>query len=211
MKGLLLNNYYSMLENIKLSTLIALFLTVMAIFFGQTFLSIAIAVSIAIFPVNIGSSLQKDETSKWNKFEITVPVKRRSIVLCKYLSYLALVCVGLLSSLVIVFLTVCLGHTIEAQSVTYGLAYGLSLTLFTGAFLYPALLKLGAFKSELLILVSALLALVCMTGLSMMMIMLFGGLELRSLSLGLTVTMISLICFICSYFVSVRIHSTKEF
>lgn len=215
MKGLLLNNYYSMQDNIKMSAVILAFLCVAVAIIGKSMLSMAISVSIFIFPVNIGSSLLADETSKWNKFEITMPVSRRDIVKCKYLSYLILVIIGMISSIAILLILVISGQKIDMQQLGFSYLFGLSLAMFTGAFLYPLLLKLGALKSELLIIISAMFSLVCIIGVSLgvgiVMAGSFGAANINAPQVSVGSFIISVICFVVSYFISVRIHGNKEF
>lgn len=209
MKGLLRNNYYSMQESMKLSAIMVLFLGVVAAFLGNSFLTMAISVPILIFPINIGSSLQTDETSNWNKFEITLPVSRSSIIKCKYLSFLMLVLTGLICSFLIFLLFVILGHDIKISVVAYSYFFGLSMAILTGSLMYPLILKFGASKSELVIIISVIGASAFFTGLWLIMSLMIKSADMR-LSAGITATIFSFLCFIISYFVSVRIHSKKE-
>lgn len=211
MKGLLRNNYYSMQENMKLSLMIALFIGVLAAFVGNSLFTVAISVAIFIFPLNIGASLQTDETSKWNKFEITMPVSRKTVVLCKYLSYLMLTLIGTFCSFVTVLLFIILGHSIEMHTIVFSYFNGLSLAMFTGALMYPILLKFGALKSELIIVISVILSMGCTVVIGLVMGGLVWGAKVSQLSVSAVSMFVSVIFFVVSFFISVRIHAKKEF
>lgn len=88
MKGLFLNNYYSAQDGLKISLLISALLVVLTLFVTDNVAAAAMGLIIFIFPTNNVSSLQADENSKWNKYEITTPVSRFQIILSKYIYYL---------------------------------------------------------------------------------------------------------------------------
>lgn len=84
MQGLLLNNFYSMQNNIKTSFGIALCLLFVSFVAGDTsVLNAVIAAQIMVFPVNVGASLQIDEASKWSRIEITLPIKKENYYQCQ--------------------------------------------------------------------------------------------------------------------------------
>lgn len=211
MKGLLLNNYYSMQENIKLSAIIVFILFIGLVIAGDSIFVTALIMSITIYPLNIASSLQMDETSKWNKFEITIPVGRKTIVRAKYFSYLLLVMIGLFSSLLLAGFYIISGKEINTILFTYSICLGLSLSLLTGTFLYPFLLKFGAYKSEMYIILSFTLSGALIVLVWICMRMLIGELSFISPSVGILNVIISIICFPISYLISVHIHLEKEF
>lgn len=212
MKGLLRNNYYSMQENIKLSFILVLFIGIITIVLDNALQTFTIAAVIVMFPINIGSSLQTDETSKWNKFETTIPVRRRSIVKCKYFSYLMLIGMGTLSSIVIALISLLIKGGANMQGIVWPFCYGISLSLFSGSLMYPCLLKFGALKSELIIIVSAMVGMFLTIGTSSVVLMVTGALDMKNNVLcGIVSSIVALLCFLISYYVSVSIHGKKEF
>lgn len=211
MKGLFRNNFYSMQEGIKLSALaMCLAGTPMLLIGNSAAINLLISIAVLVFPINIGASLQTDETSKWNKFEITLPVSRRTIIKCKYLSYLVLLLIGLICSAVIILFAQLLGHELVAQRTAFFLLYGTALALFIGAFLYPLILAFGAVKSELFIVVSTACAMVAIAGISTAVGLFIKGVNFNSSLSGSILSVVSLLCFSISYLISVRIHSKKE-
>lgn len=68
MKGLVLNNFYSMESNIKISFFISIFLAFFSIVLSNPkLISMVIALQIFIVMTNVGTSLHVDESLKRNK------------------------------------------------------------------------------------------------------------------------------------------------
>ena len=92
MKGLIRNTFYSMENNIKLAFLMAGFLILTPLITREpVVLSMITAVQIFIFIANVGTSLQADEISNWNRFELTLPVNVKSLILEKFISFCILI------------------------------------------------------------------------------------------------------------------------
>ncbi|MEG0086929.1 MAG: ABC-2 transporter permease [Niameybacter sp.] len=76
MKGLVLNNFYAMQNNIKISFVISLLLAIVSVGLKEPkLISMVIAAQIFVIMGNIATTMHVDEASKWNKMEITLPVK----------------------------------------------------------------------------------------------------------------------------------------
>jgi len=155
MAGLFLNNMYSMSSNLKMSTMMCIVLGLTPILVGEeSLLPIVVSLQIFLYIANSGSSLLVDETSKWNKYELTLPLPKKAIITAKYMMFLLIIILGLLVGSV----TTLVFHFIVGISnfkiIFYGFSFGLVLALFATAFMYPIMLKIGAEKNELVILQS---------------------------------------------------------
>lgn len=211
MNGLVANNFYSMQDNIKLSLMISLPISIVPLLIGDPgMIPMIIAIQTFIFASNTGTSLKMDESSKWNRFEITLPVTRNSIIGAKYISFLMLIAMGVAVSLVTVTLQSLWGEP-SAELLFTGYSFGLQLALTTIAIVYPLILKIGAEKSDTLLFVAAGAA----VGLRFLIWYLlylsdetihFKSTIVDQVSLGLAIAM-----FILSYAVSVVIYRKKEF
>ena len=126
MKGLIRNNFYSMESNVKISFIIALFLSVVAFFVQHSaFIQMIIAMQVFIFIVNVGTSLHADVVSKWNRFELTLPVKHNDIIKAKYISFAMLFLLGVVMGS-ITAISVCVTSGLSNMpSVLYGYEFGL--------------------------------------------------------------------------------------
>lgn len=211
MKGLIRNTFYSMENNIKIAFLMSAAL-IFAPFLtkDQTILSMIIAVQIFIFIANVGTSLHADEVSKWSKFELTLPVKKNSVILAKYISFCMLILFGFIIS-ILTGILIMSTSTFNIHSLIWGYEYGLTLSIIVAAIMYPTILKIGTEKNELIILLSAFLA-----GMFLMVIALFlspftNGMNLRAPFVGTTAVCLAPFLLLFSYRVSLHIYKKKEF
>lgn len=212
MRGLIRNNFYAMESNLKIAFVLAAFLAVSPILItDEAFLPMILAAQIFLFVLNTGTSLHADEIAKWNSFELTLPVKRSTIVGAKYCSFALLVCFGLIMGTATIVCAHFSNITLQTNSVLWGYEYGLVLSVITVSLMYPVLLKTGTEKNELILLLSALAAIgillltaFCLSGIT-------GGMNLRHPLVGAVSTCLALLLFVVSFFVSVSIHQRKEF
>jgi hypothetical protein len=212
MRGLVVNNLYTSRDNIKLSLIIALLLAFVPLFVKEnSIISIVIAMQTFVLVSNMSVSLKMDEASKWNKFEITLPVARNTLISAKYISFILLILIGVAASLVTVALQAIRGK-IDFNTLILGYNFGLQLSLSTVAIVYPLILKLGAEKSDTLLFMAIGLS----VGLRFMVwYLLYLSDETitfrTSPVVGNISLAISLALFILSYFISAAIHRYKEF
>lgn len=157
MKGLIRNNFYSMESNVKISFIIALFLSIVAFFVKHNaFIQMIISMQVFVFIVNVGTSLHADVISKWNKFELTLPVKHTDIIKAKYISFVILILFGVIMGSITAILVYVTSGFSNMHSVLYGYEFGLTLAATTTGIMYPLMLKIGTEKNELIILLSSI-------------------------------------------------------
>lgn len=212
MKGLIRNNFYSMESNVKISFIIALFLSVVAFFVKHSaFIQMIIAMQVFIFIVNVGTSLHADVVSKWNKFELTLPVKYNDIIKAKYISFAILFLFGVvMGNITAISVYVTSGFS-NMQSILYGYELGLTLAATTAGIMYPLMLKIGTEKNELIMILSAIASIGLLVLVSAILTPLTSEMNMRHSLVGIVSTIVALAVFIISYFVSVRIYRHKEF
>lgn len=212
MRGLIRNNLYAMESNIILAFVLSAFLAVSSLLINSSALiPYIIAIQVFLFVVNIGTSLRADEMSKWSKYEITLPVSRGNLVLAKYISVVILLVLGTLMGTITVVFSHISGHSMTLPTLLRGFEVGLTLSFFSIAVMYPLVLKLGIEKNELLLILSTfgaigmqLLTAACLSKWT-------GGMNMRHPLVEAVATFIAVITFFVSYFVSVKIHNSKEF
>lgn len=211
MKGLFLNNYYSSQEGLKISVLLSVLIVILSLFVNDSIATATIGIIIFIFPTNNITSLQTDEASKWNKFEITTPVSRYQIILTKYISYLGTVLFGVICSLGVVLTFFVRGRQLNLSSLFYSYLFGISLSLLLGAILYPLLLRFGALKAELFTVISAILSVALIFIIWATVNKFFFTVDFKSVTTGIIICISSLICFILSFWKAKCIYMRKEF
>ncbi len=212
MKGLIRNNFYSMENNIKISFIIALFSAVVSFFVKQdVFIQMIIAMQLFIFIVNVGTSLHADVVSKWNKFELTLPIKSNDIIKAKYISFAILILLGIvMGSITAIYAYVTSGVS-NVQSIFYGYEFGLTLSAATAGIMYPLMLKIGTEKNEMIMILSAIAAVGLLVLLSAILTPLTGEVNMKHPLVGIVSSIVAVVIFIGSYFVSVKIYRHKEF
>ncbi len=212
MKGLIQNNLYSMENSILIAFIISIFLAILPLGgVNPTFLPMIISIQIFVFVVNICTSLRADETAKWNKFELTLPVKRSNLVLAKYLSIIILIFVGIMMGTVTMVLSSHFDYAVSRSMLVYGFEYGLTLSILSMSIMYPLTLVLGAEKSEIIFILSAFATIGSMLLIARVLSTWTEGMNLRHPLVGAVSVMVAIAAFILSYFVSVIIHNRKEF
>jgi len=211
-KGLLANNLYATQENIRLSLLIALVLAAASLILkNASFLSMIIAIQVFVFASNLGTSLKMDEASKWNKFEITLPVTRRAVISAKYLSFLLLIVMGFATSLITVALQGLWGE-LNSNLIITGYGYGLQLSFSTIALVYPLILRLGGEKSETLLFTAAGFSVGLRVLVWYILFLSDNTIQFAGSNIVDYVSVaIALVMFVLSYFLSLQIHRNKEF
>lgn len=212
MRGLIRNNLYSMESNIILAFVLSAFLAVSSLLIKSAgAVPYIIAMQVFLFVVNIGTSLRADEMSKWNKYEVALPVSRSHLVLAKYISIVILLLLGILMGTVTVLLSHIIGLSLTLPILLRGFEVGLTLSCFSIAVMYPLVLKLGAEKNELILVLSTfgaigmqLLTAVCLSKWT-------DGMNMRHPLVEAVATIAAIVFFVASFFVSVQIHKHKEF
>lgn len=212
MKGLIRNNLYSMENSILIAFIISVFLAIVP--FGgvnPTLLPMIISIQIFVFVVNIGTSLRADETAKWSKFELTLPIKRSNLVLAKYVSIIILILMGIVMGTATMVLSSYYDYSVNYSALVYGFEYGLTLSILSTSIMYPLSLKLGAGKSEIIFIISAFATIGIMLLIAAVLSTWTEGMNLRHPLVGAVSIIVAIVAFVLSYFVSVIIHSRKEF
>ncbi|AIQ46947.1 hypothetical protein R70723_14460 [Paenibacillus sp. FSL R7-0273] len=213
MRGLLLNNYYSMQSNLKVSLGISLCLLLVSLFASDiTALNAVIAGQIMVFSVSIGASQQVDEAANWNRMEITLPVRRSTVIHAKYLSFIMLIVMGIGVSLCTPVLNMLKAADPAGFAQLWnGYTFGLSLSISTISLCFPAILKFGVEKNEMMLFLSAGISVGLRIGVWALMNFTGKSVNFNGSEVGTGFLMLSLVMFAVSYLVSVRIQQSKEF
>ena len=212
MNGLIRNNFYSMEGNLKLSFLMAAALVFSPLIINNAAVyPMIIAVQVFLFVANTGTALHADEVAKWNKFEITLPVKRSAIIGAKYITFAILILCGLAIGFCTAICISLSGQTWNSSSILWGYEYGLGLSLISISLMYPIILKIGTEKNELALLLSAFAAVALMCLIAAALSPLTGEMNLQHPLVGMISIPAALLMFLISFAVSVKIHKNKEF
>lgn len=163
MRGLILNGFYSSIGNIKLLfAMVAVAAGAVIITGNPTAQELFVYITITALSVNAVVSSRKDNASKWNKYEITLPILRKDIIKSKYFAYALWVGVGTFTTLVVIAVTMLIhgdSNLLSSMENLYSMfALGIGIALLTGGLFYPASYMVGIDKSETILVLSILMA-----------------------------------------------------
>ncbi len=217
MKGLIRNNFYSMEDSLKLTSAInimmAIGVSVLGIFnsFARSWIAIVILLQMGSYAVQVASTLQRDVSSQWNKFEITMPVRRKDVVKAKYICFILNGVLGIAAALLTVIISQLLQIDINVEKVFLGITFGIVITFALPALMYPLLLIFGVDKTEMVLSISVILISILFVGSSVIFNYIMPDLSVYSnLVFRCSIIVISIILFIISYMFSVILYKKKE-
>ena len=209
MKGLLLKDWFVIWKQCRYLLFVpAVFLAVSALSDdSQSFAIFAFLLS-AMYPMTV---MGLDEQSKWERYALTMPFRRRDLVLSKYLlSFCSLFLYGVLYLLLVLLFK----HDPEAMKVSVMLtSVGISIGILYSALAYPFLFKLGMEKGRIWYLI--LIVVVCGNG-AALAAMLGDEISLNLLltwmnRLLLILPLAALALFGLSAFLSIKLYESREF
>lgn len=219
MKGLLKNNLYGLIENIKIVFAFIALLGIVLLFTGEANLlnifSLIVAPVVAVLTI---SCLRKESSSKWSKYKLTLPVKRKEIVKSQYISHSLISLAGMLTVTLFILLTVLIHGN---QYFYYGfrdavtlILLGGILSILIGAIAYPLYYLWGAERTEVILVLSVLLSLAVIIGLSIFVNFFTGSRDVSDtvyyISLS-AIMAITVLMFLLSYFLTCQIFKHKEY
>ncbi|SDY37452.1 ABC-2 transporter permease [Thermoactinomyces sp. DSM 45892] len=219
MKGLLLNQYYSNEKSIKHSIVLSLIITTILLLLPyEPSLRLAGFLPFITIVSPILEGLKFEAMSGWNKFLITLPLNRSRVIQSYYLFFSILLfigfCVATVSFIVANFFS---------KDIFTGLALtvflkGIGMTLIMGGVTFPLTHHLGVEKAEKVMMISMVtgLGMLMMSGwlyeetIGSVMTNMFPRIH-ADLPFSILFLVISLLTFIASYMVAIRIYEQKEF
>jgi hypothetical protein len=161
MNGLLKNQFYGAIGGAVV--LLVFFSAVgmgLLITGNSTMLSIFALAAATAFTFNTAANFRKEASSKWNKYELTAPVRRSDIVKSRYVSHVIWVFSGIFLSAFFIVLTVAIHgnryfyHTVRDPLALFSVGIGVALLM--GTIFYPMVYLFGADKSEITMIISLL-------------------------------------------------------
>jgi hypothetical protein len=213
MKGLILDGFYKNISNMIIMASFTLIFSLIILISGyETLLPLFYMIAIVALSAASVSSMRKDGEVKWDRFALTLPVRRNVIVKCKYISYLLWILAGIVTVAIVTAVAVSIHGNIYF---VYGMrdvfnlySLGIGIALLTGAFFFPFAYLLGADKSEVLLVISVITAI----GLAIFFVWLLNISERLSIYArqGLFVLIVALIYGI-SFLITLGIYQRKEF
>ncbi len=212
MKGLILNNFYTIEKSVKSSIILSIAAVIILVMTEHDMaLRAALFLPFFLIPVHGFEVLKHDVMSGWNTFEITLPVTRKQIVGSKYFTFLLLLLCSFLIIGVTFFTVDRLFFPVMDQLFFNFLLRGIGLILCLAASTFALTYKLGTEKSDSIMIGSAAFTFGVFFGLSILLEMTVGNIENIDELFSITFVCIASIAFMSSYATSVYLYNRKEF
>lgn len=219
MSGLLKNNFYGIWGNMRIATFFLLiFGILLAVTGNATILSMFTLMAAPVISILVISSMRKESVSKWTKYKLTLPVRRRDIVISQYLSHLLWVCAGIILAIIFMALTLFIHGNIyfyygfrDALTLVLG---GAVLAVLIGEIAYPLYYLWGEEKTEVILVLSVIGAVCIILGISLAVNFLVGDAGVSDTVYYISLILILIITAmaeIISYTLTVRIFERKEY
>lgn len=170
MNGLLKNNFYASIANMKFFAIAMLFFGIFVVVVDNRIPSLLIGFTLSCivgFSMNAAFALGKENVSKWEKYKLMTPVRRTDIVKSYFVSLLCCLLFGIIFAAVIISLSLALhGFPFDKTSDVFLLFItGIDVSLFMGAIFFPLHYLGNDEQNEAVLLISLLLAIVIIMGL----------------------------------------------
>ena len=207
MKGVLLKDFYIAKSNI-LVTIVSL----IVLGFGLSFLLETSALLI-LAPVAsttaVFISITSDAGSKLNKNVIAMPVSRNQIISEKFIFYILLAVVGLITALIPCIVLMLAGADITVHSLCLYAAIGMSATLLAGGISLPCAYLFDPEKSQVVFMMSFMASTGIIVGL-VLLTNLFIPVKNNILLAFNIILVISGVCFFISYRIAVAVYQNRD-
>ena len=207
MKGVLVKDLYIAKSNIFV-TIVSL----VVLGFGLSFL-LETSALLVLAPVSATTaafiSITSDAASKWNKNVITMPVSRGQIIGEKFLFYILLAALGMVTALIPCVVLACFGMDVTFHSLCLYGSIGISATLLAGGISLPCAYLFDPEKSQIVFMMSFMASTGIIAGLILLINFVFPVKENILLAFGI-VLVISVIWFFISYGIAVKIYQKRD-
>ncbi len=154
-------------------------------------------------------SITSDAASKWNKNVITMPVSRNQIIGEKFLFYILLAVLGMLTALIPCVVLACFGMDITLHSLCLYGSIGMSACLLAGGISLPCAYLFDPEKSQIVFMMSFMAGAGIITGLVLLINLVFPVKENILLAFHI-VLIISVIWFFISYRIAVKVYQKRD-
>ena len=218
MRGLLRNNFYTALPNVKVFTGIAVLLGAFVVAMDNAVPSLIIGYALLViigFSLISIASVRKESAAKWGKYKLTTPVKRADIALSFFVSQLLWLFVGIGFAGFGIAMSIGLhGYPFDRSTDVFMLlVVGTGIILFMWAIFFPLYFLGGEERSEVMMVVSLLGGIGMMMGLSSLINRVYSGnMTSRQIILsGIFITACSAAAFAASFPVTAGVFRKKEY
>ena len=154
-------------------------------------------------------SITSDAGSKWNKNVITMPVSRNQIIREKFIFYILLAVIGLITALAPCIVLMLAGADITVHSLCLYAAIGMSATLLAGGISLPCAYLFDPEKSQIVFMMSFMASTGVIVGLVLLTNLFIPVKDNIQLAFNI-VLVISVVWFFISYRIAVAVYKNRD-
>ncbi|MCL2827387.1 MAG: ABC-2 transporter permease [Oscillospiraceae bacterium] len=212
MRGLLTFSFYAASGNMSIAALFTLAMSAALLITGNlTVYAFFVLVAVGTFPYTIMAAMGGKNAPKWEKFQLTMPVKRKDVVASIYLSVLLATIAGLLLAGIILGIGFVLHeglleHVLQTAFAQFAYVFG--VVLIMAGLLFPiASTKAGESRGEA-VFTGCLFA----AGFIMILISWAGGrADILPWIISLSQVAIAVVVFVISYLLTKKMYAKMDF
>ncbi|MGO0905463.1 ABC-2 transporter permease [Clostridioides difficile] len=211
MKGLILKDLLNLKSNMKVMILFMILFGYMSSI-GDGNNSSFVSVIIVLCTTMIVSTFSYDDLNKWDSYVLTMPIKRNTIVLSKYLTMLIFSLMGVIFSLIISIINGYFKNTLILSETLIITGLILSISVCFASLILPLIYKFGTEKARLLMIASFLIPTAALLGLKNLLERFNSNVSIEIIlnTLVYCLPFIAILFFVISYFISTKIYCKKE-
>ena len=209
MKGVFLNCLYKTLNGFKYLFILVILGGLFLVGTGSySFIQPFTYIVITVMSLNALTCIRRDTETQWNCYEITLPITRAEIITGKYLFYLFSILIGLIC--VTIFIAVIVHGNVffilGMRDIITLTVMGIGIPLTVATFYYPFVYILGIDKSDVLLIISLIIA-----GAFILFLMYLANLFFDNYFASLLFFISAiLLFFISSFYITIKIFKNYE-
>ncbi len=218
MRGLLKNNFYIVISNIKVFSAVMVLLGIFVVLMDNAIPSLIIGymlLAMVGFSLNSIASVRREGAGKWSKYKLTTPVKRADIVKSLFFSQVLWLAVGAAFAGICAALSIALhGYPFDRDTDIFMLfVVGIGTSLFMGAIFFPLLFWGGEERNEVFLVISLLCGIGSIMGLTTLINRFFpGGMTTAQIVLGgMGILFCGILTFAVSCPLTIGVFRKKEY
>jgi len=219
MIGLLRNSFYGAIRSAVILLFVILAVGLALVITGRpTLLTLFVIISAVAASFVAISSFRRESSTKWSKYELTTPVRRKDIVKAQYISHAIWIVCGIILSAIFVALSV-IRHGngyffYELRDPLALFCFSAGTALFMGDLFYPITYFMDTDKNEVMMIISLLGAVGLTFGIVWILNAAYGFKPLSDPEFYFSISIyiaVSIVFFLLSYFISKLIYSRKDY
>ena len=211
MKGVFLNCLYKTLNGFKYLFILVILGGLFLVGTGSySFIQPFTYIVITVMSLNALTCIRRDTETQWNCYEIRLPITRAEIITGKYLFYLFSILIGLICVTIFIVIAVIVHGNVffilGMRDIITLTVMGIGIPLTVATFYYPFVYILGIDKSDVLLIISLIIA-----GAFILFLMYLANLFFDNYFASLLFFISAiLLFFISSFYITIKIFKNYE-